>query len=726
MVEFADMSDKLWKEINTLWKEGENKSVYVKDMLDYYNGVLKSSGWEDWKVTPTNVVKKVVDTIHSNVLDAQFTMHVVPVLNSFSDVNSIKVQQDVADIFNDEMHNVLNQDQFDTVKSKVNKWGLIAGFGAGQTFLDTNEDVEGRIRHISIEPGNLRWNKGANCLDDVTFFAYKTTLNPYIAKKRYACKDGKWDEELCKKIDEVSDSYGTIEKGQRKGIVNIQSTETSGQAFSYDSDGVVAGQTVELIVMFLLDDTLYAPKQGESDEEKSENLVLQEKYPNGRMIVFSPKENKKLVLDDKPAPEGFKGLGNIDIFNPSEFNDLTGRSVEYDLIGIQERINGCWKKVRYCIQNHIRTVGADDQLDNMGTDSDFVNHAITYVEGAGNDPAKAMPMISNELLMDIKPLLDTIIQLKQEANEIARINETMATGERQPGTTSGEQVEQLQESPMSSIREKQRAFKNYVIRVGGKIITLIQEHYTVQRLVKLSTGIVDGQNTYKTARITTTPPEQGQEPVIELLTEAGEAAKTIKLNRDWKFSVEVVAGTEIPRSRRETANLMNQLFANGTLTNSQIDLDVLEMYLKSIDMPNYRSIIKELKRKRDTTPAPKMPRIEVIMQSKEMMQGFADMIKGMGGFSQAIGAVLQGVGLIPEADTLTDAPIQSVTAKSGVEKVASVVPSKVSNDPDKAEYGNNIAQIEQILNNLDSQHIAAILNIAQAFNRPDTKPDVVQ
>ena len=83
---------------------------------------------------------------------------------------------------------------------------------------------------------------------------------------------------------------------------------------------------------------------------------------------------------------------------------------------------------------------------------------------------------------------------------------------------------------------------------------------------------------------------------IELYNEALEVAKTIILNKDWKYSIEVIAGIEIPRSRKELAITMERIFTSGML-NPNADVDLTEQYLKALDIPNYRAIIQLLRQK---------------------------------------------------------------------------------------------------------------------------------
>lgn len=718
---------RLWDQLYDMWDKGENRQEELDKLYDYWDGKYElppDTTYSDTKKTNCNICKQIVETKLSAMLDAQFSIAVVPELNSFSDFKTMKDQQACADILNDEVHNVLKANSFDSIKEKVGRWGLVGGFGASQTTFESEKEVEGNIKIVDIDPRELRWNAKAKKFEDLTFIAYKVELNPQIVKKMYAQDaEGNWNKEMCDKIDAITETDTDVTKGDRKGVVVGQSSETTDLAYAYDSKGIVVGKVVKLIVMFLLDDSISAPEQGDSEELSAEKQAVKRMYPNGRMAVFSMDKSKKVIFDDRAAPEGFMSLGNIDFFNPTDFAKFTGKGEVEDLTAIQDRINGAYLKIRILIANHIKAIGLDADLDAEMNDTDLVNHPVIFLEGLGRDKGKVPPMISNDTLSDVQQLQAIIDGLKREAKDLARVNDTMLTGMRQTGTNSAEQVEALQESPMAGIRALQRNFKNYVIRKGEKIITLILNHYTVQRLISLSTGMtaqdITGQmQTAQTARIINreqTPKSEGGR-YIELLTEAGLVIREIKLDPNWKFKVDVVAGTEIPRSRRENANLVEKLYTDGALGNPQ-DIDVKEQYFKAIDLPNYRAFISMMRRKLQelAQKPPQMPTIHQIMSNPDLAKAFAEILDGLKGFSFAKGQILKALGLHPGVDKIEDAPAQEITSKADVRDIASIAPDTISKNPVKVAQGTQMAQAIELLNQLSPERLIEVIGKLEMF-----------
>lgn len=681
-------SDKvLWTTLKSLWDNGADYSEQSVKFFNYWDGKIEKKYFGGEDKTSLNIVKEIVETKVASALDAQFTIQVVPSISPLKDMADIKEHSIVADILNEELHHILNNNQFNDKKEKILRYGEICGFSALQSTIEEDKNESAQIKLTYIDSKNLRWDKSAQHIEDSGYIGYKVSISPAVAKERYAKKeDGSYDKELCKIIDELTTSISGIKNESKSGkIISYQTNETGGLAYADGNvEGIQAGKSVELIVMFLVDTSVYSPETNDNQEVADFKEQSRLKYPNGRMVVFSLSKDKNIIFDDRPAPEGFKGLGNIDIFNPLTLSDsIEGKSEVEDLIPIQNRINGTLSKEAFLISQNIAAYLVPDGVIDF-SDADVINNTFIQSAKARIDGSNQPILLRNGAIDDAMKLLEIVQQYKQQAYTVARLNETMVNGARQIGTTSADQVESLNESPMSSIRMIQKNFKNFLVEVGNKILKLIQEYYTENRIIEIASGLKVDDIIYKYVEMGV---NAQNEKVINFYQELGKIAKTIVMKDDWEYKVDVIAGTEIPRSRKELANLIDKLYTTGVLTTAQ-DLDILELYLKSIDMPNYRAFINLLRQKQEQAQQNK-PTIDIrtILENKELSGNLKAIFDALDGFSKAKGQLLLSIGLNDKTDTLQNAPIQTVTAKSEVSDIAVAVPEKISDNPKVASEG---------------------------------------
>jgi hypothetical protein len=698
----------LWKKAKKLWDEAANKKDLFENFYKYWEGTLSDNSKEDF-----NVIKPIVETKTKALLDAQFTLAVKPKVSNFEDLQTIQDLQDVADVYNDEMHNVLKANNFDKIKRKVARTGNICGFSPVQTTWDTEKDVRGQIKISFISSKNLRWDKNATSLEDATYVAYKISLSPSLLKTRY-CRneDGTFNLEKCDIVDSLAEDKKEDSKDKPDNIVkrmtnfvsNYMTPQTSGQAFMKPTtNGIKNSKVVDLIVLFLLDDSLYSP-------EKDDNLDTQEfkqisllKYPYGRMIIFSENDEKKVVFEDKPLDKVFCNLGNIDIYNPLETEKIEGKGEIEDLTGIQDRINNLVIKYRQLIMDDFETIMCDKaSFDGNSITGNIPKAPITLISNASQFPPQS---VGNSNIEKALKILEVIGQLKQSAYDLARVNETMLNGYRQTGTTSAEQVEALQESPMTEIRAQQSNFKDFTISIGEKIIALIHNNYSVQRLIKLSNS-----NEYAYAQIVNDPQQQDAQ-YIELIDKANQAVKRIKINPEWEFQIEVVAGTEIARSRKDLANFIDKLAENGFLGDMN-DIDFKEMYLKFQDIPNVNAYIQLLRKKEKEAQDAKgqpMQFIDVI-NNPVLSKNLSDILKSLEGFSNAKSQILQQVGLSGVVDTLANAPIQETASQSDLNEVALLAPNTISQNPLEMVEAQNYGKAHALTKAAEATNIPSIEN----------------
>ena len=686
----------LYKLVSNLWKNGTSWTEKYKKFYNYYDGKLNQNYFGGEEKTSNNIIDEIVETKVTATLDAPFTVQVVPSISPLKDLTEIKNHQIVADIFNEELHHILKDNNFDELKEQVVRFGEIMGFSALQTYICEEDDRE-QIKLEYIPPENIRWDKSAKKIKDLSFIAYKQCLVPNVVKEKY-CKndDGTYNEELCKLVDSITTSPN--EEGAKGGkgngrVIAYQTENSSGLAYNTGAtDGIQAGKVVELVVMYLIDTSVYSPN--ENDNIKTQNLKKESvyRYPYGRMITFALSEKDSLILDDKPAPKGFMNLANIDIFNPMQLNRIEGKSEVEDLIPIQNRINGTLAKQSFLVSQNVNSIVAPDGIMDI-EDDEVVSQTIIKVNKLNPDGSNPLFTIKNQMIDEAVKLEAIIERYERQAYKKAKLNETMINGVRQIGTTSAEQVESLNESPMASIRMIQKNLKNFIVDVGNKIVKLIQEFYTEDRYIEISTGLNVNQMTVKYAQLGMN--QDGQQ-TIALYDEAMNLAQEIVLNSDWQYKIEVVAGVEIPRSRKELSYLMEKIFTSGMLNTNQ-DIDLLELYLRSLDIPNYRAVIQLLRQKQQAQASQDVPiDLKSIFLNPNLSKAFADIIKSLEGFSKAKGQILNSLGLDASPDTFNSAPVQTITSKSSATDIATIIPSKVSENPIQQAEGEENAVADKL------------------------------
>ena len=663
-------SDKLYELIFDLWEnQSANLAEKFKTNYSYWKGDYKPEyeKLRDQTTTACNVIKRIIEVKGSTALDAQFTMNIVPVLNSFASYDQLQDMYDYADILNSGVHEVLKDNDFDSLKEIQMRRGQICGIAPSQTTWEIDEDVEGKIKISGIDPAYFRWDKNAKP-NDCTWKGYQIELNPMLVKKRYAKNpDGTYDDELVAKIDQLAEDKSLDTKRKEKGVVNVSNSLGGSQAYVYDTSGLQSGKIVKLIVMFIMDDSVYAPTENDDDETEAVKLEGQQKYPNGRMIVFSPDQEKKLIFDDRPAPAGFKSIGNIDEFRPIPNGLMDGENEVNDLIPIQDRINGAYAKLRLLVGEHIATFLFPDEYKGVVKSGSMVANAITFIRNINIlGPEKKPQFITNNNIEEAMKLLALIERYEQESYRTGHINETMISGVQPEGVRSGDQLDSLKESPMTSIRSLQRNFKNYCTGIGEKIVTLMQTRYTVQRLIALSTGMNTDNGKADYAKFG----QQGEKRVVELMNRAGQVCKTIKINPDWQFKCEVTSGTEIPRSRRETAALTEK---------------VIDLMKEVTDMQLARQKQKEQSSKKYT--------IQDIILNPVLSKNLSDVITSLdkAGMTADIALILQNLGLSGAIDNAQTTPLADISSKADLKDVLATTAGKVSNNQEKDQQGREIA-----------------------------------
>jgi hypothetical protein len=196
----------LWKLCKDLWEKSDNKTEYVKKCLKYYDGELINTlqsnfYFPDQSKTNYNVIQSITETKVNNILDAQFSISVIPDFGSFYDMTAIKDVRNIADMLNDEVQNIFKVNGMESISELVARHGELCGFSGSQTLWDTDRRKDGEVKIKYHTSDNIRWNKGAK-QGKINCIGVAETFTPIQAKAKYArLDDGSFDEELCKKID---------------------------------------------------------------------------------------------------------------------------------------------------------------------------------------------------------------------------------------------------------------------------------------------------------------------------------------------------------------------------------------------------------------------------------------------------------------------------------------------------------------------------------------------
>ena len=691
-----DFFDKICK----TWDEGESQKDVIDDYYKWWDGSnFKSQGNKESKRTPKNMIKQIVESKLSDTLDAQFTASVVPSIFSFSDLQNIQDLQDIADVLDKGLKQVLLKTKDDEKKEHVARWGFIK-FGASQVGWDNDEQ---EITDDVIDPRNLKWTKGAKSVSELTWIGYLKDLNVSQAKQKYGRNAmGGYDLEFCQKLDEAAgERVEKVSGAENKGVGAYQVnsggdyTASAGLAYIKDSSKKGTDKTIPIVVMFCYDGTLEVPEEDDTEEEQTEKSDMSMKYPNGRLLVFVPDKSKQIMLDDRPAPEAFKSLGNIDIFNTINFDSFyKGGEVE-DLIPIQERINGTSRKKRNCVGGSINTVLFDEKHRGIVEDSSFVNEPVKFIEGLGDFQP---PVLNNGMIEESVKLTEVINGYAQDMREQGRINAAFMTGENQDEVKSGEHADSLNESAMKSIRSIQRSFTNYYISKCEKIVALIIENYSIGRLIELATGV--GQKKYAVFD------ETDSQKSIKFLDEVGKIIKEIKIDPSWKWKVEVTDGTKIPRSRRENARLVDEVAANPIMQSGNIPM--IEMYLKFKDFPNWRAVVDLLKEQQKQAQANPVPMLKQLTSNPALLQAAGAFFKDLTGYPNAQGQLLKMLGLDGTAGDLSSLPASEITSKSQAKDIAIIAPQQVSQDKEQALFGHAQATDLEILQHKEKPQMAVV------------------
>lgn len=544
----------------------ENKKLHddFKKYQQYYEGSYKDSN------NQLNIIKGIVDTKTTLILDFEAVSSVVPKTKSFANIDQISLMNSVADILNDCNIHILKINDFDTIKREVvenyNKFGL----GVIQTsWRQTEEEELGDVEIISVDPLNFYPDTTAEKINDCNYIFKKEIVSSITLKKDYP--------QFAEKIENAKGivKEKDAEKGNNSGAINtVKNEDVISQVYA-DGNTTEASisQSKNIVVWncYLKDDSTFI------DTKNTEKQELMFQYPNGRYLRWVEGADDYL-LEDKP----------IDVPTGYPFDVIKGSSVVKYLIETQNRIDKAYKKVRVLIGGYVSFLAHTPDADI--TSEDIIDQLTLEVDSLGS-----MEVITNNTLDRLKSLIDYIQMLKEQAYEIARINPSLISGKREDGVDSGRMVAMLNESPMTAISETQKLVKSLIIKQGNKNITLAQMYYNVPRIIRLAGGDL----AYLHPEINQVGPD-GQPvqipPMIQIYRESANkemlAIKQIEADLSiGEYDIDIVAGAQMPRSRAEKANIYMQLAQMNKIPDTPQGTELL---LNALDIPDKTGIMQAI------------------------------------------------------------------------------------------------------------------------------------
>lgn len=642
-------NEKLVKYLNSLRRPAmntEEQKSFVK-YAKYYNGMVAPDVGYSYSSDPRrgnnrnyyNCIRPIVETKATIALDAQITTNVKVSSLSHANFDYVKELDSVAEILNDVWENVKKANNISDVHQQIVRDGLIYGIGIGKVAWDQSADEGlGNVSITRISPTNFFPEPSATTVKNANYIFVQRSLSKFDLIDQY-----KGDRRVLEILDKLNKKQKvTIEEPEQTNILQGYSNDKdSGQA--YLSRGGFPSSTetnYTVYECYLRDDTIFQPeKQDTSDTEKvkRENLF---KYPNGRLIVYIG----DYILEDRAIdyPFGFP----FATFTPTTTNTLVGYGDVRDLCATQDKLTNAYYKLNELVAKYrSMLIVSPDSINPNDLSKNF--DIISAKRGSIQPPIQ----VTNKLSQDIQLMRDHINNLKRDALSLARINEVMLSGERPVGANSGQMIRDLNESPMSSIREIQRNFKSFLIDLSNKGVTLIQLYYTQPRVMRIS-----GQ------RLAVMSEDQQN---IEIFSPEQEPEMSVPqqfLNdlSVTQYEIEIQTGSAMPQSQQAIAQTTMQL-ANQGVFGDVNSIFVKELILKSLDYPHYRAIIDKLKQEEEQmSQVPQEPQFEDYLKNVQIsLKDIMGMISMMDPQAQffAIDSVTSALGLAPPPPPPAPAPL---------------------------------------------------------------------
>ena len=578
-------------------KEKAVKSHPTKILKDRYKCYAKGGVSETYKaegtttrernVSTNNVLKSIVDTVSTFSLDNHLTKEVALKSMSFSDAQNLEMVNNKASVLNDCLQDVVDNNHDKEFQKNTVLSILIYGLGITKAYWSQDSEEElGEVKYEQLNPCHFFPDPSATGIDNCNYIFVKTTQSVFDLVQKY-----KSNPEMLAKIKKLTPGDTSGGKGfqsdRTNNLISTKNDTTSNMGYiDGDYDGQYKKSTENLTIWecYLKDDTVFVDPKGDHKEE----LEMQRfKYPNGRVITYC----NKTILDDKAIDYPFGFPFDIERANYTPDSFWPDSLVEY-LKYPQQRLDNLNMAIRQLIVHNINVTVIPPE-SGIHEEDLCVPTPIVKLEPNAFRIGALPTNYKNSNLTDLPSLEKRAEVLESDMYNIARVNKMMVSGERPVGVNSGRMVEDLIESPMTSIRELQRNIVALNVRLSNKIITLIQLYYKAQRIIRLSTGdfiqitpeFMENAEQQNTVSI--------QKSIINQ-EKVAEIAIDIKTDlSSGEFETKIIAGSEMPLSRTQLAQLTMKFGSEGFF--NPVDIDVKEFILDKIDYPNYRAVIQKMR-----------------------------------------------------------------------------------------------------------------------------------
>lgn len=554
--------------------ENKKRHSEFKKYREYYEGSYKDGN-------QLNIIKGIIDTKTTLVLDFEAVSNVVAKSKSFANIEQIQLMNSIADILNDCNNHVLKENDIDGIKRAVVHNKNVCGLGIAETNWKQEDDKElGDVQIISVDPLNYFPDTTAKKVQDCNYIFKKEVVSSITLKKDYPQFADKID-----KAKQAADKDNTKDKTPNQGAINtvatdINTTQMYADGKSPENGSVSQSKNIVVWNAYLKDDSTFI------SSDDADKQILSFMYPNGRFIRWVEGADD-YILEDKPidSPTGYP------------FDVIEGDSDVKYLIETQNRIDKAYRKIRLLIGGYVSFLAHTPDAD--VTDQEIIDQLTIEVDQLGQ-----MEVITNNTLDRLNAMIEYIKVLKEQAYEIARVNPSLISGQKQDGVDSGRMVSMLNESPMTAINEIQKLVKRFIITQGEKNITLIQMYYNVPRIVKLAGGdfaYIQPQIPQVDENGQPVLDENGQpvaevNPMIEIYRENAQkemqAVQEIKADLSvGEYEIDVIAGAQMPRSRAEKAQIYMQLAQMGKIPDTKTGTELL---LSALDIPDKTGILEAI------------------------------------------------------------------------------------------------------------------------------------